>query len=502
MSTPKRESLKYDIQDVGGIDHVSLRLKPGVNVLRGRNAAGKSSAMRAVVRAQGGKMPLERRDGSELGTVSGPGVTLRIREVVKATGESELELADIGPLARLIDPGIKDTAAAARERIRALIELLDLAVDDEALSVLCPQDEALRDWLREEVGLEAIDDLMVASEKLRSRAHAMARDDEGATTMAEATKTAAAERCARLLEELGGADALVDDTPDEAKEALDGAIRQHERALAQCEARQELEAKQGSIRATLGERPSTDLAESLAGDLESQLDDLNAFVLRARQGLEKAEREQAVINSQFVTARADLDKTKQRAALWDEQDAILREPLTGPTFDEVQELQVTLVEAAVRHAGAAHKSAEYREEEAAKTAAEREREAAEKKARHYRELAAGIPQRLGEILRQAGAPGLTVVDGRLHAFRNGGDPKDFEHRCSTGERVALALDVAAAAYEGKVLPLDGAFWTSLDPDHREAFARLAEERGLYVLTEQPTDGELRVEQVESTGGAA
>ena len=497
MSTSKRESLDYEIDNVGGVKHASLRLRPGVNVLMGRNAAGKTSAMRAVVRAQGGKMPLERRDGTERGIVAGPGVVLQVRQVVKSTGEAELELADTGPLARLIDPGIKGTEAAARERIRALIELLDLAVDDDSLRTLCADDEGLFGWLRRVVGLEAVDDLMVAAEKLRYQAHAIAREDEEAAARAEALKAAAAERCARLLEEIGGIGALVDETLGAAKKLLDEAIREHERAVGQCEGRAELEAKQRSIHATLGEKPSPELAASLVSSLELELQDANARSQLAREEALRAERDEAIIRERVVTASKDLEKTRQSAALWDERDAILREPLTGPTADEVRELQVSLVEAARRRTETAQLSSEYREEEATKTAAEREREAAEKKAQRYRELAAGIPARLGEILRQAGAPGLTVVDGRLHALSNRGDPKDFENRCSTGERVALALDVAATAYEGKVLPLDGAFWASLDPAHREAFARLAEERGLYVLTEEPTGGELRVERVGS-----
>ncbi|KKM68708.1 hypothetical protein LCGC14_1458230, partial [marine sediment metagenome] len=329
MSTSKRESLDYEIDNVGGVKHASLRLRPGVNVLMGRNAAGKTSAMQAVVRAQGGKVPLERRDGTERGVISGPGVTLNVRQVVKSTGEAELELADTGPLARLIDPGIKGTEAAARERVRALIELLDLAVEDDSLRTLCANDEWLFDWLRKEVGLEAIDDLMVAAEKLRHHTHTLARGWEDDVAAGEIGETAASERCARLLEELGGTDALVDETPDEAGESLDTAIRQHERALAQCEARQELETKQRSIRGTLGERPSPELDAGLVKSLAHELTDAREAMRRLRQELENVEREAGLIEANLVAARKDLGKTEQNAARWDEQDAILREPLTG-----------------------------------------------------------------------------------------------------------------------------------------------------------------------------
>jgi hypothetical protein len=87
---------------------------------------------------------------------------------------------------------------------------------------------------------------------------------------------------------------------------------------------------------------------------------------------------------------------------------------------------------------------------------------------------------------------LTVVDGRLAAITDD-STKDFEARCSTGEKVFLALNVAATAYKGRVLPLSGEFWTSLDPHNRAEFAKTAKEFGLYVITEEPTAGGLRLD---------
>ena len=498
-----RVTLDYEIKNVGGIDHVKLVLEPGVNVLRGANAAGKTSAMRAVVRAQGGKMPLERRDGSERGTVIGPGVTLNVRQVVKATGEAELNLADSGPLARLIDPRLKNTDAAARERIRALVELLELEVDDESLRALCPGAETPIAWLRREVNLEAIDNLLEASEKLKARLHALAREDEEGAARATMWKATAESRSAKIREELAGGGAAVlhssgariasgsvDETPAAARKAFDEAIREHERAVARCDARDVLNKQQRAIRATLGDRPLVDvgIVEGLERDVQKakgELSSAQARVVDCTASL--AHTETLLDEAKKVAARARRDTES-----WDAQDTILREPLEGPTPEEVDKLEITLVQAARRRLWRAEKSDELRKEEADTIAAEREEKAATKKAARYRELADAIPARLGEILHDAGAPGLTVIDGRLNAHE-GGRSRDFEHRCSTGERVALALDVAAAAYAGKVLPLDGEFWTSLDPEHRAAFHEIAIERGLYVLTEEPTAGELRVE---------
>jgi ATPase subunit of ABC transporter with duplicated ATPase domains len=141
------EQQTFKIENVGGIVRAELILKPGMNVLAGRNGAGKTSAMRAIVRAQGGGGELERRDGAERGVVEGPGVKLTVGKVVRTTGQAELSLAEATPLANLIDPGLKDTEAAARARIRALIELIRVPVDDAALDALSQGDAGLREWL-------------------------------------------------------------------------------------------------------------------------------------------------------------------------------------------------------------------------------------------------------------------------------------------------------------------------------------------------------------------
>ncbi len=46
-----------------------------------------------------------------------------------------------------------------------------------------------------------------------------------------------------------------------------------------------------------------------------------------------------------------------------------------------------------------------------------------------------------------------------------------------------------------MVPLRPSYWASLDATNQREFASLVTERGLYVLTEQPSDGKLRIEHV-------
>lgn len=108
--------------------------------------------------------------------------------------------------------------------------------------------------------------------------------------------------------------------------------------------------------------------------------------------------------------------------------------------------------------------------------------------------AGGIAGRLGQILAGTEASGLTVVDGRLAELVDG-EAMDFERRRSDGQRIRAALRVAAKAYRGQVVPLDGRYWLALDDAARAEFGAIAAELGLYVLTERPTEGHLRVDHV-------
>lgn len=484
---------EYEIRNVAGIEKATLRLRPGCNVLRGKNAAGKTSAMRSIARAAGGETELERRDGVDHGEVRGPGVHLRVGKVVRRTGEAELALADTTPLSTLVDPQIKGTDAAARARLRALVQLLGLRVDDAALDVLTHGDDASRDWLRDEVQAEAVEDLMVAAEKLRGRLHAWARAQEERAEQASGRAQSARERSEAVLEALGGEANLVDTPVDTARETLDAGIRQHERALAQCEAREALEERQSMIRSSIGVHPDVAAAEEDLRVEDHKLAEEDATIASLEQQLAEAKGRRMAQQERRSAASVHLGQTRAALAKWEDQQRILTEPLEGPTRDEVETLRHDVVHSAEEALRAAGRSWEVRVSRDERKEALATHEAAEREAGRLRALAADIPQRLGKILAGAGASDLTVIDGRLHATVDG-KVLDWERRLSDGQRVRLALGVAAQVYHG-VVPLSGAYWTSLDPENRAEFAALAKEKGLYVLTEEPADGELRVESV-------
>ena len=488
------QELRYQIENIGGVKHASLTLTPGVNCLLGRNGAGKTSAVRAIVRATGGSGELERRDGSERGSVDGPGVHLRVGKVVTATGEAELALADATPLSTLIDPQIKGTDAQARARIRALVELLGLRVDDASLASLCGGDRALAEWLAKQVQAESIDGLLDAAEALRNHVHALARTEEAEAERNHALALVAVERAEAAERALGGAAKAIEMTVDEARAGLVTASRVYERAEAQCEAREALERTQAEIRATLGERPDVDAAVEIVRLAELALTSSDEAVRAIEQQLATARAEAVARKRDVESAIRQHSGIVGAARQWDESQAILARTPEGPTRAELAGIRDANIGYAEMLLSDADLSAQYRDAIAEHDSAEERSRRAANESERLRGIAAGLTARLGTILAEAGARGLTVVGGRLAALVHG-KALDFERRLSDGQRVRAALDVAAERFGGQVVPLSGTYWTSLDPESQQEFAALARERGLYVLTEQPASGSLRVEHV-------
>lgn len=487
----RNKELKFTIENTGGVSRAEFYLSPGVNVLLGRNGAGKTSCIDAVVRASGGKARVERKDGTQEGRIEGPGVKLTLRQVVKADGLAELELADVGPLGRLIDPRLKSSEAAASARVRALVELVGLGVDDQKLLDLCDGNTRLFEDLGKIIREDAIDNLLEASEKLRRHTHSKAREQEELAAEAEGEIKKALAECQEILAGLGGPGGLTQTTEEEATEELDRGIRAHERALARCEARELLEKQQTAIRAELGPPPNVRAAEIELAEVSAQHEDSKKAFREAEEAVQRLRLETGALYTAKLTAAEELEKAKAGRDKWQKQNEILEQTPEGPSRAELGQILSRHVESPREALGRAQQSSRFRSAEKAHDAAILSQKKANQEAAELRKRANGIPGKLGEILASAGAGGFTVIEGRLHVVTEDG-PRDFEHRCSTGERARAALSVASQINNGRVLALDGEVWNSLDPSNRAEFAAAARDHDLCVVTEQPEEGPLRL----------
>lgn len=494
----KAPPINFSIKDLGGIAELDVRCEVGITELVGRNGAGKSSAIAAISKASGAEIPVEVRDGADEGSVTGNGVSLTIRRIARTTGRAEIELAEGGPLADLIDGGgYADPAARAKARVRALLRLERLPVTEETIGALASDPEVARLSLRE-CQDNLVDDLLEAAEKVRRTAHGLARVQETGQAEAAAVADVHEKRATEAVEETGGTDRLVEIPADDA--SANAAALRDQLAVTRADAqrRAELEAQQAEIRGTLGERPDPKRFDGAKNDLlhiielrRTNLDDLRAQ--RAKLDAEIASVEQAhttaVRDAKAIELR--ISEAQAEATAWDQRAGLLSREISGPVAADVEKLERAVTSAAMT-ASLARISEQYRaDREAAKDARQKADDHA-LRGEFLRTIATTVQDRLGQLLATTAAQGFTVnAEGRLCVV-DGKKVLDFETRQSEGQRIAKALEVAARTYAGKVVPLDGRYWQALDPEHKADFAAKAADLGLFVITERASEGSLIV----------
>ena len=468
----------FSVHDVNGIAELTLSLTdPGVYVMRGRNGAGKTSAINAVRAALGDKSATAApTDGHRSGTIEGPGVTLQVGKHRRRDGTPEVSLADSGPLATLIDPRLKGEDVRAKARIQALLQLCPIEVTDELLGDLCCQQKALLD----SIGTKQGNDLLGYAARVKAEAHRIAREAE---TRAAELKGEMAVADAKLGEIGTVPEGVVELTEHVERTGIEQATKELAVLEQSCKQRKELEERQAAIREFLGERPNVDWHRSRVHLATTAVQELQAKLQQAK--------------FEETKAAEDLRKAEREATAYDASARILEQPLTGATEQEVTSAQCRLVTVREKVKLSQTLRARRKALEDLDSARMRMR-TAEKEATEMRSVADAIPAALARALRGAGIPGLTVHDGRL-AIQTDSGVLDWEERLSFGQRVRYALQIAlqAAQHDGaKVFALDPEFWLALDPEHRTTAHAIAKELGVYLLTEEPADGSLRMEPME------
>ena len=112
------------IENVGPITDLTIPIpdEGGVVVLRGRNGRGKSHALEAVEALASGKR-LSVADGQSSAYVGGLGARLTVGRRTSKTGDLEVRLLEGEDPSILVDPGLRDVAAADKRRIEAILRL-------------------------------------------------------------------------------------------------------------------------------------------------------------------------------------------------------------------------------------------------------------------------------------------------------------------------------------------------------------------------------------------
>lgn len=495
-SNGENKEHELGLTNVGPIFDLKLVMKLGINVLRGDHGSGKSTALNATDRAFGGEAQVGVRDGAKKGAVTWDGATLlNVGPINRKTGEAALELVSTSPIADLVNPGIKDEEAANRAEIQALLRLVPVDVTPDAIKVLVAEDEQAFERLQDMIDDLLDQDIVKAADLVRREMHKAKREfeDEGLKAQGE-IDGAPAEKPA-VLSEKGVAEARI---------LYEQAIADHDRKSGQAEQRAKQIERQDEVRATLAEEPPDIEAacneaaktDSTAQRLVREVEELNRQL-----GVREAE----ALGAKECARRAGLaySETLMAAEAWERQRAILDAPVTGATEADVKSAFAAKLNAQgeleLAQATETYEAACQKRQEAA-----RRRERALETAARFKKIALGVTGTLGKLLGQAGVNDLTVDDDRLMYVHPNGETEPFSRR-SFAQKTDRAFDLWTSGMDPErptVATLPPHFWLQLLPEYRAIAHERAKVKGMYVLTEEPAEGELRVEHYETLGAMA
>ncbi len=515
------------VRDVGPVEHLVIPIPEGggLVVLRGRNGLGKSHSLHAVQALVGGKGRPVSRDGSPGASVEGLGARLTIGRRASHSGEVEIAHLEGEDPSLLVDPGLKDQAAADTQRLKALLRLSRATLDVDDFAKLVGGVDRLRELCRP-ASLDARDDAPAMVAAIKRDLEAAARMEEAAAENAFAK----ADGVRAALEGFGDDSERECVSTEAAREAHTAAVREQAALEARRDQNQQLldasrEAEAGLTQmgdAGIGDAAETAMAQSknqaaleaLGGDGEPDAvmvahDAVNAARTerdRLRRAEERAQREfedaqaEAAKQSMAGTMRTTLTAGKvelaHRAAAIGQRAALQRafEAASGATeitaveVDEAARvLQVASdeVDAWVLHDKTHGMRAEVDEHDARGKAAAAEGAV-------LRSAAQGTEAVLLNAVRGVCGDNMEIQDGRLYVSTDRG--RELFCELSPGERWRLALDIAVNAVGHKgLLVIRQEAYEAMDPLNRQEIAAHAQNLGVVVLTAECDEGDIRAE---------
>lgn len=471
---------------LGPIESIEFELEgPGVTVLYAPNGYGKSLLGEAVNSALAGSGKIQCSDNADRGALSAFGATVTFGSRTRHGGRLQvLSLAGKVDIAALVDPSVKDPAAADKARIRQLL----LITQPEVSSTPFRESGVFPDFSAV-VGdaLSGASDMVEMGERIKKCYEAASRDATARAAEANALVQS-------LQQTIDSTDMLCESDEsvllqqyDTAKDNLRtleakaaAASAAANRIQSATEKLSELEADYSGLTV---EQAVSNLSKA-SEDLESASTEVQrlAAELRAAQNrLVSAESAVRVAESEH---KAAVQQKRQIEAC---RSILAR--AEGETLDDA-EYDTLLTEArnAVAEAAEAiNKGAACREAKAAKErkdAAVLQVIADSAAAKKYRSAAQCLDAVFSDILK---CDKLLVRKGRLYAVGHPRGEHALFHELSHGERYRIILElVVRLAGRGAVVYLSQEGWEALDAFVRAEVDKLAEQLGVHVFTLEAT----------------
>jgi hypothetical protein len=489
------------IEDIGPVVEFEGSMdSPGIYELLGGHGTGKTTVLRTVTQAGGGKtdVKLTKRDGASVGTASVGGKKLRVNKT-KTTekGDLEFEGMEAFDLPTIHWPNIQDPAKRDAKRIAALVRVAGGTATIEDFGKLLDPDlwnESVDEKL---IGLAA-DPVEMAS-KVKRQLDKAAKANEDDALVATGVMDAA-------LKETEGVNFEVSTDAKHLQSVYEERIAERA-ALEQRRA----DAERSAVEVGLAKDRIREAEKSYDGlssvDAEvsaseaskehsiavARWHELEAMLKESLLELGKNEGALDLANAAFKTATDHEEMMTQ----W--KETIEKTQVKPPTSEEVVKVAEAVSAASkdVELGDAANKGIMARESAKEQAAIVK---ALNAKAKELRKAAAKTADVLSDAISTIeGCPLRVMVtddgDARLvlDTDRSSEKPENFDE-LSDGERWIVIIGLVCK--EGRVVVLAQGAYGELTPNTKAGINALCVERGAYLLTAKADDGDLRLQRYE------
>lgn len=486
------------LENVGPITHLDLPVQPGtIVVLTGANGVGKTKALEAVEKIASGRGSIDTRDRSKGAVAEGFGVRIKVgrgganrrtvvdEQLVVESLEDRISIAD------LVDPGVKDPAAADARRIKALVQLANVPADVGQFAGIDPGGlESIRQVVKEST--TSAGDLVDMAARIKRDYETASRAKAEQAKQLEAEIRAAAEANREI-------DLQAPHDRDELNQALENAIAAQsairERVKAFNEGRDKAETARDMMKASEAGFDGLDVDEAEARFklAESDVTTAQQKVDELERQLTEAKKTRDAFVSQRDIAEERLTSARQHAsdvAAW--QKTIDEFDLTCPSTGDIAKAEADVKKA--RHD--VERGAVVRE------AIERARKSSDKgesmkalkaEAESLREIGRSTENVLSEIVG-AFVDRLRVDEEFRLVVTGTKRGETYFAELSHGERWKLALDIAVDAFrrvdKPGLLVIPQEAWESLDGTNRRLIAEHIRETDLAIVTAEAARGDV------------
>lgn len=470
-----------ELENVGPVSRLSIPVPEdgGIVVLTGKNGAGKTETLKAVTSLVSGDGRVSVKDKTLKGSVTGFGASISVARNVRRAGELEVTSLEgrLSP-ADLVDPGMKDPAAADAKRILALVQL----------SGTEPDPSLFYDLIGGQAAFEAVcktksrdtDDIIAMASRIK-------RDFEAEARVAESQRDTALGHAKANREAAAGANLEANCDAASLQAEMEQAVRGQSAIAEQKRSAELATANAATARAELEKcnaDPNLVTLEQANERKQAAADKCGVteeLLEKARIALREAERANEIAIAEFHSASQAVKAATARQNLVNGWEAAITAAasVVAPTEEEIAKADAFVVAArqAVEQGALVRRAKEH-----IAAAVKSETDAAEldAMAEKLRHAARGTDEVLSSLVGKLGTP-LRVQAGRLVLDTERGETYFAE--LSMGQRwkltVDLCVDVIGAA---GVLPIPQEAWEGLDDINRQELAKHAKLRGVLILT--------------------